>query len=257
MSLSSSQVDANKPSSASEPLSIPQALLITAGLAGLVGLLGGAFIRFSLANSPNAQFLSPLQTFPALSNWTPGPPQETVDAGRSPGAGESGDGEGDRPRNSAATQTTILTFEPAEPIESSNSKPISESLDTNVSEAEGPLDITTFDTFANRAKGHRRRNDDPLDLLQKGPNLSIPRQSNSPGSALPYDEPLQDRASQGDIYDDSERYADESNGGYTDDGYADEDYTNNYDSGSRYEDNYYPSVDAPAASDDAYYDSDR
>lgn len=70
-----------------EPLSVSQALLITAGLAGLVGLFIGGLIRFSLANSSNARFLSPLQTFPALSNWAPELPQGTADSHYLPGGG--------------------------------------------------------------------------------------------------------------------------------------------------------------------------
>ena len=67
------------------PLSLLQALLITAGLAGLVGLSGGIVIRFSLSHSPNARFLSPLQTFPPLPNWTPELPQGTADSHSTPG----------------------------------------------------------------------------------------------------------------------------------------------------------------------------
>lgn len=61
----------NRPKNA--PLRLSQALLITAGLAGLVGLFSGIIIRFSLSHSSssNARFLSPLQTFPELPNWTP------------------------------------------------------------------------------------------------------------------------------------------------------------------------------------------
>lgn len=60
------------------PLSLSQALLITAGLAGLVGISSGIIIRFSLSHSSNTRFLSPLQTFPALSNWAPELPQGTA-----------------------------------------------------------------------------------------------------------------------------------------------------------------------------------
>ncbi len=61
-------VKKNKPNN--QPLTLSQALTITAGMAGLVGLVSGVVIRFSLAHSSNARFLSPLQTFPAQSSWT-------------------------------------------------------------------------------------------------------------------------------------------------------------------------------------------
>jgi hypothetical protein len=75
----------NKPSR--DRLKRSQALLITAGLAGLVGLCGGIMMRFSLSNSSSARFLSPLQTFPDLANWTPELPQGTADAHYLPGGG--------------------------------------------------------------------------------------------------------------------------------------------------------------------------
>ena len=65
-----------------EPLTLSQAFIITAGLAGLIGLCGGVIIRFSLATSHNARFLSPLQTFPTLSNWTSEASQEATDIPR-------------------------------------------------------------------------------------------------------------------------------------------------------------------------------
>ncbi|EDX87666.1 hypothetical protein S7335_5376 [Synechococcus sp. PCC 7335] len=52
------------------PLSLSQALTITAGMAGLIGLVSGAVIRFLLTSSPDASFLSPIQTFPTSSNWS-------------------------------------------------------------------------------------------------------------------------------------------------------------------------------------------
>ncbi|MGB3298940.1 MAG: hypothetical protein WBA76_11765 [Phormidesmis sp.] len=80
MSLSPLESDASQLSTRPKnaPLSLSQALLITAGLAGLVGISSGIVIRFSLSHSSNARFLSPLQTFPALSNWAPELPQGTA-----------------------------------------------------------------------------------------------------------------------------------------------------------------------------------
>lgn len=89
-SLNSSTEPASSAQSKDEPLSVSQALLITAGLAGLVGLFIGGLIRFSLANSSNARFLSPLQTFPTLSNWAPELPQGTADSHYLPGGGLPG-----------------------------------------------------------------------------------------------------------------------------------------------------------------------
>ena len=252
MSLSPSQTDAKKQakSASSEPLTLSQALLITAGLAGLIGLCSGAFIRFSLANSPEASFLSPLQTFPALSNWTPELSQEAADApvAASYGLGEDGEYESDDPPQRYLEEDTILTFEPAEPIEEEETNPIGESLDTAISEETGPVDITTFDTFANREKG-RQRDADPLDLLQRGPNIGLPRQAEpersnrQSGGALPYDE-----NAQGDIYDDSERYG-RDYGREAESDYGAGGYNDGY-----YEENYYPPVEEPIDNNDAYYD---
>ncbi|MGB7250475.1 MAG: hypothetical protein WBC73_16170 [Phormidesmis sp.] len=60
----STHTGAETDGSPAEPLTLFQALIITAGLAGLIGLCSGATIRFALAHSANARFLSPLQTFP-------------------------------------------------------------------------------------------------------------------------------------------------------------------------------------------------
>ena len=249
MSLSPSQINTKKQAkpATSEPLTLSQALLITAGLAGLIGLCSGAFIRFSLANSPEASFLSPLQTFPALSNWTPELPTETTDAPYA--SGEYSEYEGDRPQQYSEADSTILTFEPAEPIEAAQTNPIGESLDTAISNDTGPVNITTFDAFANREKG-RQRNADPLDLLQKGPNIALPRQSDLEQSDLERSNSQRDNTqfynenTQNDIYDDSERY---------DRGYDAGGYNDGY-----YEENYYPPVEEPIDRNNAYYDdSDR
>ena len=251
MSLSPSQIDAKKQakSAPSEPLTLSQALLITAGLAGLIGLCSGAFIRFSLANSPEASFLSPLQTFPALSNWTPELSQETADTltNDAYGPSEGSAYESDDPQR-YLEEDTILTFEPAEPIEAEETNPIGESLDTAISEDTGPVDIATFDAFANREK-RRQRDADPLDLLQRGPNIGLPRQTDTErrnrqrGNASPYDE-----NAQGDIYDDSERY-DRGYGREAESDYGAGGYNDGY-----YEENYYPPVEEPIDNNDAYYD---
>ena len=244
MSLSRFQRDAHKQSkpAEAEPLTLSQALLITAGMAGLIGLCGGALLRFSIASSPNARFLSPLQTFPALSDWTPELPQETADDRYLSGGSREYDSR-ETPREDVQTESTILTFEPAEPVDESASKPISESLDTSVDVDSEPTDITTFDTFAARGKG-RRRTAAPLDLLEKGPDLRGIRQTApaQPGQRSSGPRGTYDENAQGDIFDDSERY-DET---YRNGGYAGGDL---YDDG-----NYYPPTDEPIEGNDAYYD---
>lgn len=254
MSLSPSQRDAHKRSKRSkrskpadaEPLTLSQALLITAGMAGLVGLCSGALLRFSIANSADARFLSPLQTFPALSDWTSELPEETADRDPSGGRRESRESYSE----DFQTDSTILTFEPAEPVEESASKPISESLDTSVDADSEPTDVSTFDTFADRSKG-RRRTTAPLDLLEKGPDLRGLRQT-TPERSFPYD-----AETQGDIFDDSERYdlerynSERYEETYRDDGYYEDD---SYE-GDRYNDgNYYPPTDESIEGNNAYYD---
>ncbi|MEL7493156.1 MAG: hypothetical protein AAGJ95_04255 [Cyanobacteria bacterium J06554_11] len=70
------------PSPQDQLLTLPQALTITAGMAGLIGLISGVVMRFSFIHSSNARFLSPLQTFPALADWAPAIPQEATDTDR-------------------------------------------------------------------------------------------------------------------------------------------------------------------------------
>ena len=254
MSLSPSQLDARKRSKAStsEPLTLSQALIITAGMAGLLGLCGGAILRFSLANSPDARFLSPLQTFPALSDWAPELPQDNADGRYLPGGGS--EYEAGLSRTDLPAETTILTFEPAEPIDSSSS-PIDRSLNTEIDTDSKPTDITTFDTFAARENG-RQRTAAPLDLLEKGPDLGGVRRQSAPDLSIldspdasefdrgeTFDENPQG-SYRGNSYDDSDRYANDYDEPYSDP-YREDAY-----------DNSYPATEEPIDSNDAYYDGE-
>ena len=137
-----------------QPLTLSQALTITAGLAGLIGLISGVIIRFSLANSSsNARFLSPLQTFPALSDWTPELPQETVDSQR----GE--------------TQRELWESEPRSTAEQEGGENLQQEN----------VDISTIDTFANRDEREQPSIDteeDPYARLRQGPQLGEPSSAN-------------------------------------------------------------------------------
>lgn len=133
-----------------ERLTLSQALLITAGLAGLFGLGSGAVIRFSLSNSPDASFLSPLQTFPALSSWAPELPQGTADAHYLPGGISS------QSRDTFQSPAQIQTFEYSD-------EPATVER----------FDPSNFDTFAGRGNASiptAAPSSDPFELLQSGPN---------------------------------------------------------------------------------------
>lgn len=195
----------------SDRLSLSQALTITAGLAGLVGLCSGVIIRFSLANSPNARFLSPLQTFPALSNWSPERLSESSPS----------------PYKSGAYKSDAYSLDDAEPqfeqLETPSSDEGVDSFDrqrldpqesgypqqfesqsledtwadesfsrqTEESAENDALDARTFDSFAKRsAKDAAGAVSDPWQRLEQGPQLSRPA-----------DEILDNEA----IYDDLER----------------------------------------------------
>ncbi len=172
MSLSPFKSDIGKPASAShqpetDRLTLSQALIITAGLAGLLGLCGGAAIRFSLASSPSARFLSPLQTFPELSTWASAPDQR-ADARNSPE-----DTEGSA---SPSTQEAIRmpAFDAMEPLSESAAdewrQSASDQPDLEGSREQAEIfDITTFDAFAARDDS-RNPPLDPLETLRKGPN---------------------------------------------------------------------------------------
>ncbi|MBE9060170.1 hypothetical protein [cf. Phormidesmis sp. LEGE 11477] len=114
------------------PLSIFQALTITAGMAGLVGLISGAIIRFSLTTSPNARFLSPIQTFPTSSDW------------------ES---------DSLAPDSNSSDFSPD--LDSEESK--IDQINT--------VYPSSFDEFASRSQRPTQFTQDPLEKLRSGPLL--------------------------------------------------------------------------------------
>lgn len=211
---SSSQLPMGSPRTDS-PLTLSQALTITAGMAGLIGLLSGSVIRFSLANSPNARFLSPLQTFPVVSNSTSDSSTNKPDSNGVNPATRAGDSllerntseswqqpdELDWPTDNSdfetfssegftdTESTTELGF-PDEPV----SVPILEStLEESTLEKESVLESNivpnTFDAFANRAQTQRRfeTEEDPLKVLSNGPMLGQPDLTPSSINTFPQD----------------------------------------------------------------------
>ena len=176
------------------PLTFSQAITITAGMAGLVGLLSGVLVRFSLANSSNARFLSPLQTFPELSDWSSDSTPDVADAQtRFPERSPEGILEESSPdlwqspdeldwntdtrdfdtfsseSFTDAQSTTELTIEDGEgqeiPFIESEGAPTS-------GRAVAETDTQNFDTFANRVEGQRQvESIDPFKALSRGPLL--------------------------------------------------------------------------------------
>ncbi|MEL6776166.1 MAG: hypothetical protein AAFO06_02845 [Cyanobacteria bacterium J06597_16] len=137
-------------------LSLSQALIITAGIAGLIGLMGGTVMRFSLSNSTNARFLSPLQTFPNLSSWTPELPQRTSDNHYLPGGTDT-------------YENNVSKVETSQSLEGVTD-PTPNASDALNSGSKGLIDIATFDTFADRAASEKNATD-PWEVLQEGPRL--------------------------------------------------------------------------------------
>ncbi len=141
-----------------QPLTLSQALTITAGMAGLIGLVSGVFIRFSLAHSSNARFLSPLQTFPTLSNWTSDVPLSSPESNTS--------------------ESNASELDPDSPAPSVDSSSFDDSqgpvdyLDSSSSNSDYP---GGFDEFANRsnsaAQSTQDSAQDPLEVLRSGPLL--------------------------------------------------------------------------------------
>jgi hypothetical protein len=203
-----------------------QALLITAGIAGLIGLSGGAIVRFLLSNSANARFLSPLQTFPAIPTWASELPADEL-------AGSELRESDDVPlsRFGAVEETTL-------PLEDATGR----SQYATPNAAEEAFDPSTFDAFAARSSSGQR-SEDPLETLKRGPKIgeaapSLTRSdtveaeaksdSNATGSAVT-EEANQGYAAEDYVTEDyatEDSYAEEgyAEGGYTDDSYAADDY---------------------------------
>jgi hypothetical protein len=229
-----------------------QALLITAGIAGLIGLSGGAVVRFLLSNSANARFLSPLQTFPAIPTWA-------SDLSADELAGSELSDEDSLSRFGAVEDATV-------PLESADS-----SLNATPDTAEESFNPSTFDAFAARS-GSGKRSEDPLETLKRGPKIgeaAVPglsgsnsfeaeakSDSNAAGSAVT------EEADPGYA---AEDYA--TDGGYAEEGYAEEGYAEEgyavddvYAADDVYaDDGYldnYPAIEEPSADDGAYYTDD-
>ncbi len=155
------------PSHRSERLSLSQALIITAGLAGLIGLGSGAVIRFSLATSSNTRFLNPLQTFPALPNWDPQLPQGTADSHYLPsGAAPNRIGDSDSLPSSAdrTASTDSRSIPAADAVSPAGTVP---------NQSSAAFDASSFDAFAARDK-RKNSSADPRETLEKGPSIGIP-----------------------------------------------------------------------------------
>ncbi|MGC1217071.1 MAG: hypothetical protein WA883_06330 [Phormidesmis sp.] len=190
------------------PLTFTQALTITAGMAGLVGLLSGGFVRFSLAHSPNTRALSPLQTFPNLSDRsgealqldsetfeapaaspTPFPEATSPERWQTPSESDSETNANDFDTFSAESFTdSPATAEPFL-VEESTFMNGSESSDLTDSQDRVP---ETFDIFANRENRERTTDTDPLKALSNGPLLRQPvtegGASNDAGARSPVEE---------------------------------------------------------------------
>lgn len=177
--LRSSKVSASKKPMTADSISLSQALIITAGMAGLIGLFSGVIIRFSLANSPNARFLSPLQTFPALSTWTPEPSESSQSVADPEGNATSRDYTQDE------QSEAIRTFESSEPpdyLQEELEEPTDDSF--NLTNDTDSVDATTFDTFADRNTPSRPSASGRWEALEAGPKF----RQDAEGKPRPYGE---------------------------------------------------------------------
>lgn len=166
---------------ATDSISLSQALIITAGMAGLIGLFSGVIIRFSLANSPNARFLSPLQTFPALSTGTLAPSRDDVAVeGNASGSDVSRDYAQD---DQAEAIRTFESSEPPDYLQEELAEPTDDSF--NPGNDIDSVDATTFDTFAKRDATSRRSASSRWEALEAGPKF---RQDGEVDKLRPYDD---------------------------------------------------------------------
>lgn len=206
-------------SSVDLPLTFTQALTITAGMAGLVGLLSGGFVRFSLAHSPNTRALSPLQTFPNLPDRSGEALQLDSETFEAPAAPPTSLPEATLPETTSperwpverwqmpsesdweANVNNFDTFSAESFTDSSaTAEPflVEESASMNGSESSGLTDDSqdrvpeTFDIFANREDRERTTDTDPLKVLSNGPLLRQPvtegSASNDAGARSPVEE---------------------------------------------------------------------
>lgn len=209
-----------------ERLNLSQALIITAGLAGLIGLGSGAVIRFSLATSSNTRFLSPMQTFPALPNWAPELPQGTADSHYLPGGAESG-------RTGEYNSTPPLSDRNAS-IDS-RSIPAVDAVESPAAlllkQSSAASDISSFDAFAARNEPIKSL-PDPRETLGKGPSI---------GTSSPYSIDSMEKSSAPVTVDEN------SNEGFSDQPAESDSYSPDYWAPE------YPAVAEPDYSDGAGY----
>lgn len=220
-----------------ERLSLSQALTITAGLAGLIGLCSGVIIRFSLAHSPNARFLSPLQTFPALSNWTPETsPESNRDYDLPSNARSQVEPFEALPRTEETSERDV--FQDSEGAWVEEAAPQQSAQEPSIT---SPVDRSTFETFANRREeGSEQNSNDPWKRLEEGPQLGrspLKGDSEEQLSSDRYDEAYVERQYYEKAYDDPK---DEPQYEVP---YQEEAYDRKLDTDSRYLDNdteFYP-----------------
>ncbi len=176
----STQLARSKPQP-SASLTLSQALIITAGLAGLIGLLSGGIMRFSLSRSSNARFLSPLQTFPTLANRSstalpisrptdPSTLRNRAEEDALNSWGEDADLNWETGRDFGEFSSEGFT-EPSRSAELENAENLeqfSESAGESIGMFAAP---SNFDSFANRVEGRDRIREDPLKSLSQGPLL--------------------------------------------------------------------------------------
>ncbi len=184
--------------SANSPLTFSQALTITAGMAGLVGLFSGGAVRFSLAHSPNTRALSPLQTFPSLPDSPNEASQLDLEVFEASAAPPTSLPEVTSPEVTSLERWQIpsesawnANTDDFDTFDESNTESFTDSSATvepflaEVSPSRDVLDSgdltnnraptpTTFDAFASRDTQGRTTDVNPLEALSNGPLLRQP-----------------------------------------------------------------------------------